>query len=186
LFADSKHLLFPGNPLHHLHAYREFTDSSLLVDVSRWPNSQDPEKRSLGERWRELLQRRIRWKMVCQRTQVYSEHAPERSSIFSDPGFVEQKLRERLDPELGGLPLRVDIPRHIYRPHTKGPIAGQNFLYDSAHDRVRPLSANALVYRLPVSQRTCRIYAESTEHAKAFATALDALISGGEDDLTNV
>jgi hypothetical protein len=186
LFADSKHLLFPGNPLDHLDQYLALTDSSLLVDVSRWAQSCDDERRSLGERWRELLHRKIRWKLVCQRTQIYSEQTPERSSIFTDPGIVERKVREYLGRELADLPMRVDIARHLYRPHAKGPTSGQNFLYDSAHGRVRPLNADALVDRLPVSQRICRIYAESVEHAKAIATALDALIDGGEDDLTNV
>jgi hypothetical protein len=51
---------------------------------------------------------------------------------------------------------------------------------------VRPLSANELIDRLPVSHRICRIYAESAEHAAALAAALDELLGGGDDDLTNM
>jgi len=100
---------------------------------------------------------------------------------------VEHRLRQNLPGPLSRLPLRVDIARTIFRPHTSGPTAGQNFLYDSARDSIRSLTTNQLFQHLPVSQRICRIYAESTEYAAELAAALDALIGGStEDDLTNL
>ena len=187
LFADSRSFLFPGNPAECLDEYLEFTESSLLVDVSRWHCSQQAEQRELGRRWRELLRREIPWRMVCQRTLVFAETDRERSSIFSDPAIVQGKLRDALAGEFGDVPIRVDIARHIHRPHTRGPAAGQNFLYDSARRRVRPLGTNELFQRLPVSYRICRVYAQSQEPAFALATALEDLLGlGGEDDLTNM
>jgi hypothetical protein len=125
--------------------------------------------------------------MVCQRSLVFGEADRERSSIFSDRELVEKKLRESLPAELREVPIRIDIARLIHRPHTRGPAEGQNFLYDSAHDRVRPLTANELYSRMPVSHRICRIYSRSTEFAQPLATALDTLIGGkAEDDLTNM
>src|SRR5439155_27264325 len=73
LFIASRELLFPGNPLDHLEEYGRFTEWSLLVDVARWSESDDPRKRALGPRWREFLARQVRWKMVCQRTLVYGQ-----------------------------------------------------------------------------------------------------------------
>ncbi len=88
---------------------------------------------------------------------------------------------------LRDLPLRVDIARHIERPHTRGPSGGQNYLYDSARDEVRPLSANELFSRLPTSQRICRVYARSDEHdGSSLARGLDTLIGGSVDDPTNM
>ncbi len=186
LFAESRDLLFPGHPLEHLDEYREFTEWSLLEDVGRWHRNSDPRIRDLGLRWQKLLRRQIKWQMVCQRTRVFSEGDSEQSSIFSDPGFVERKVRAQLGPELRDLPLRVDIARHIHRPHTRGPTSGQNFLYDSAHDRVRPLNAHELYGRLPTSHRICRIYSTTEEHTAEVVTALDSLIGGNLDDLTNM
>jgi HD superfamily phosphohydrolase len=186
VFADSREHIFPGNPLDHLPQYLAFTEWSLLADVSRWRASSNEAKRALGERWQRLLQREIPWKMVTQRTRVFAEGDAEQSSIFSDAGFVEQKIRDWLPASLKDLPLRVDIARHMQRPHTRGPTSGQNFLYDSARDRVRPLNANELFSRIPTSQRICRIYATSDEHAGELAMALDALIGGATDDLTNM
>ena len=187
VFVDSRDYLLAGNPLETLDQYQRLTESSLLVDVSRWETSSDAAQRGLGQRWQQLLRRQIKWKMICQRNLVFSEQDAEQSSIFSDEGIVEQKLRAALPSDLQSMPLRIDIARHIHRPHTRGPSSGQNYLYDSARDLIRPLNANELYDRLPVSHRICRIYSESTEHAAPVAGALDKLIGGqGHDDLTNM
>ncbi|QDU98131.1 HD domain-containing protein [Lignipirellula cremea] len=188
LFDEGKQYLFPGNPLDHLDEYLEFTEASLLVDVVRWRTAADPHQRALGERWTDLIRyRRVPWVMVCQRTLVFSEHDSETASIFSAPDYIEQKLREHLPPDARSAPLRVDIARHIHRPHTHGPAAGQNFLYDAGRGQVRELSASLLYRQLPVSHRICRVYANNGEHQAALAAALDRLIGGhSEDDVTNM
>lgn len=184
LFAASGDNLFPGDPREHLDQYLEFTESSLLVDVARWSRGTDPVRRELGERWRALLRRQVPWRMACQRNLVFAEGESEASSIFSDPTWVERKILERCP---SGIEIRVDIARHIHRPHTRGPAAGQNFLYDSAQQRVRPLTTNELFDRLPVSHRICRVYARDTEHAPQITAALDGLIHDhSPDDLTNM
>ncbi len=187
LFKESKGYLFDGNPAENLEAYQGFTESSVLVDVSRWHKSGDVVQRELGAKWRKLLDRQYTWHMVCERSMVFDEADREATNIFSDQNLVETKLRGALPGELRELPLRVDIARHIHRPHTTGPANGQNFLYDSARDIVRPLTTNELFSHAPVSHRICRVYAESVEHRKAIAAALDSLLGGSSaDDLTNM
>jgi hypothetical protein len=117
---------------------------------------------------------------------VFAKDDSEQASIFSDASLVEHKLRQLLPADLRDLPLRVDIARTIFRPHTAGPAGGQNFLFDSATSRVRPLSANELFRRLPISHRLCRVYAHTTDHAPQIAAALDALLGGAVDDITNM
>ncbi|MBC8355774.1 MAG: HD domain-containing protein [Planctomycetes bacterium] len=187
LFKESKRFLFKGNPIDDLEAYQGFTESSVLVDVSRWNKSDDVTQCELGKKWRKLLDRQYTWHMVCERSMVFAEADREMSNIFSDQELVAAKLRGALPDELGELPFRVDIARHIHRPHTKGPAGGQNFLYDSARDTVRPLTTSELFSHAPVSHRVCRVYAESLEHQRPLAAALDSLLGGSsEDDLTNM
>jgi HD superfamily phosphohydrolase len=186
LFADSKSLLLPGNPLEHLSAYRELTESSLLVDVARWGRSDDPQRRELGERWGRLLARDVAWKAIHQKQLIYSEGDAEESSIFSDRNLVEHKLRHALPADLRSIPLRVDIARGIHRPHTGGPAAGQNFLYDSSTGQVAPLTTHALYRRLPVSYRICRVYAQDEVHAPQIRAAMNGLFGGAADDVTNM
>ena len=119
VFPASREFLFPGNPLDHLDEYLEFTETSLLVDVSRWRRSSNPRQAELGQRWHELLSRRVPWRMACQRSLLFSAGDAESSSIFSDPLLVEAKLRRLLVAAWKDVPLKVDVARHIYRPHAQ-------------------------------------------------------------------
>jgi HD superfamily phosphohydrolase len=186
LFRESKPHLLPGNPLEHLDAYRELTESSLLVDVARWRRSDDPKLRDLGERWSRLLGRDVAWRMIHQKQLIYSEGESEESSIFSDHELVERKLRQALPADLRDIPLRVDIARGIHRPHTGGPAAGQNFLYDSSTGQVAPLTTHVLYRRLPVSYRICRVYAQDETDADQIRSAMNTLFGGVADDVTNM
>ncbi len=190
LFRDSSGLLFQGNPLDHLGAYRGFTEWSLLVDVGRWSASDDAHKRSLGERWDRLLQRQVEWIAVEDRNQTINEGEPERMSIFSDAGIVEQKIRSELPPEMRSLEMQVDLPRHIYRPDALAATAGQNFLYNPSTNRVYPLTDDQVFAQLPIAHRACRVYLRKDHtpaESRAVGAALDAILgSRGEDDLTNM
>ena len=187
LFRESKRYLFPVSPLADLPRYQRFTEWSLLIDVARWPESDDPVQRDLGLKWGELLSRRRRWQMAAERTVFYSPSYGERGSIFSHAKFFEQALRELLPRELKEIPLRVDLARHMHRPGTRGPAAGQNFLYDSAREQIRDLGDHELYRNLPMSYRLCRVYAETNEYDAVLAGALDTLVGPNEvDDRTNM
>ena len=187
LFAESGDLLFAGNPLEDLEAYRRFTEWSLLIDVARWPEAADEPRRQLGPRWRAFLERQVRWKMACERTLFFSPGAAESSSIFSQPEFVERALREQLPARLRDVPLRVDLARHVHRPGTQGPANGQNFLFDAARDEIRELTTSELFRQVPLASRICRVYALDRDHDGVLAAALDALVDPSvADDSTNM
>lgn len=189
VFPASREFLFPGNPLENLEEYLYFTETSVLVDVPRWRFSDDPRKAELGRQWHDIFNRRVPLRMACQRRILFSEGESEASSIFSDPTLVEAKLRKLLPELRNDTVLKIDIARHIYRPHTRGPAANQNFYYDDDRDTVRSLSDNQLFRHLPVSSRICRIYTRPEEVGldASIARAMDELIgSTGPDDLTNM
>ncbi len=187
LFLESRDLLFQGNPLDRLDDYLHFHEFSVLTDVARWKKSSDSRQAELGRKWELLIHRKLEWVAVCQRDLMFGRDSSEQASLFSDASFVEAKLRERLPAEIRDVPLRVDIARTIFRPHTQGPAQGQNFLYDAARDQVRPLTANQFFHRLPISHRICRVYARDSSCAGPIASALDDLLgSGVVDDLTNM
>jgi HD superfamily phosphohydrolase len=186
LFIASRERIFPGNPRERLDDYLYFTETSLLVDTQRWASAADPALRELGVQWRALIARQVPWVTVCTRSLVFERDDSEQASIFSDPELVEHKLRQMLPADLRTLPMRVDLARTIFRPHTAGPASGQNFLFDSAKNVVQPLSANTFIRRLPISHRLCRIYAHSNDHAPQIAAALDQLLGGSVDDVTNM
>jgi HD superfamily phosphohydrolase len=187
LFTESKPLLFPGNPLEHLDDYLHLTEWSLLVRVSSWNGSTDSRLRALGARWREFLDRKIRWKMAYERTIFFAPGEPEESSIFSNQALFEAAVRSRLPAEFRQLPLRFDPARHVHRPGAQVPAAGQNFLYDPVTDRIRSLDARELFRQIPLSYRICRIYSEDARYHAELAAAMDQLTGGDSaDDVTNM
>jgi len=187
LMAVSKKHLLPGDPREHLDKYRQFTEWSLLSKVDHWRQSDDPELKELGQRWRRFLDRQIDWRMVCERTIFFAPGQPEMASVFSDKEVFEAAIRKRLHPELRDLPLRIDTASHVHRPGAHMPAAGQNYLYDPVTQRIRSLEDRELFRRIPQSSRLCRIYALDHRHAQPLAAAMDQLTgTGGMDDLTNM
>jgi HD superfamily phosphohydrolase len=187
LFLESKPFLFPGNPLEHLDDYQHLTEWSLLNRVSAWHRSMEPALKQLGQHWQQMLRRNVRWKMAVERTIFFKPGDAEHTSVFSDERLFEAAVRARLPKDLQNLPLRFDPPRHVHRPGTQAPAAGQNFLYDPARDQIRSLDAGELFRQIPVSYRICRIYAEDGRHHAELATAMDQLLGDtGVDDVTNM
>lgn len=187
LFSESRQYLFPGNPSQDLDRYLELTEFSLLTDVRRWHRSHNPQLAHIGTRWLAWLNRQTRWQMVCQRNLSFSEGQSENSSVFSSPEILSQCVLQRLPVELKSVPFRVDVARHIHRPHTVGATAGMNFYFDSPSNRIRPLTTHGLYRKLPISHSIARIYATDVEHAALFASILDQISgSHSEDDLTNM
>lgn len=187
LFADSRDWLFPGCPLDHLPAYQAFTDWSLLVDVRRWADSDAPPRRALGQRWRALLAREVPWKMACERVLFVEAQSAQQASLLQNEALLELALRAELPAAIRHLPLRIDLPRHVHRPGTRGAAAGRNFVYDPEKDEVRPLDSQELFRRIPFSFRLCRIYVQEMQHAQSIARAVDSLLHAeGGDEATNM
>ena len=187
LFAQSKARLFPGDPREHLAEYRRFTEWSMLSEVSGWYRSDEPELQELGQQWQLFLGRQFRWKMACEDEIFFGEGESEAMSVFSDERIFEGKVRDLLPAELKDLPLRFDLPRHVHRPGSYAPAAGQNFLYDQAKEEIRNLNDRELFRKIPMSYRICRIYAEDDRHNGQLAAAMDQLLHGKTaDDSTNM
>ncbi len=185
LFKESADLLYPyGNPIDSLDEYLRFTDWSLITDVGSWDRSDDPKKRAAAPKWRALLDRRISWRMIAEKTVLVREGDKEEASIFADPEFFETALRKRLPDGLRELPLRFDIARHAIRPDAA---STRNFLYDPETCSVMKLTEDPGFKASPKAFRICRVYGLSADGRAEIIEAFNKLTSSaGPDDLTNV
>ena len=165
LFADSRAWLFPGNPLEHLDEYLHFTEWSLLIDVARWQQKRRSGTARSGPAVAGFLGSPRALENGLPADAGVRPGDAEQASIFSNVQFVEQAVRTVLPRILRELPLRIDLARHVHRPDTRGPAAGQNFLFDPVQGQPRPLTDDLLYRNLPLVQRICRIYAEDLVHA---------------------
>lgn len=187
LFAESKRYLFPGNPLEHLDEYQRLTEWSLLAEASSWAGSSNRLLSALGEQWNQLLTRRHRWKMACERTIYFAPGEAEVSSVFSSEKMFEAAVRANLPSSLADLPLRVDTARHVHRPGAHTPAGGQNYLLDDTTGAIRSLDDRELFRRIPLSYRICRVYTEDHHYQAEVCAAMDRLTAASTaDDVTNM
>jgi len=187
LFAESKNLLFPKNPLEHLDEYLHFTEWSLLIDVAKWDKSDDAKKRELYPAWHDFLRRRVPLHLAAETTVLFRAGDREQTSIFADENSLRHAIMLHLPESMRGIPFEVDIARHLHRPDSHRPTASQNFLYDPATHKIRRLEEEELYRHIPQSYRICRIYTQHSEQVVPLAKALDAIIhAGSEDDETNM
>jgi HD superfamily phosphohydrolase len=185
IFAATLERLFPWNPIDRLDKYRGLTEWSLLIDAGRWVDDPDPERRRLGSLWRDILERRIPWKMACERLIRFERGQSQLASIFSDAALLEQRIRKQLPASLAQLDFRADVAHHYHRP-AGGEPARQNFIFEQATGRVLPLDLHDRFARLPISFALCRLYARDHEHDAELTSAFETLLAGEGDDTTNM
>jgi HD superfamily phosphohydrolase len=186
LFAETMQHLFQGNPLEKLDDYRKLTESTFMVDVQRWADSNDPSLRELGDRWQKVIRREVHWKMACERTLNFHSGSAERTSIFSEPDLVLRRVRERLSRELKSLELKIDVAKHYHRPSSRLPASGQNFLLDPAVGTPQELSDDDLFRALPISFCVFRIYSQDHQYDQVLNSALNAVLGEASDAKTNM
>jgi len=187
LFAESRNLFFPKNPLEHLDEYLHFTEWSLLIDVARWNESDDPKKRELYPAWHDFLRRRVPLHLAAETTAIFRAGDREQTSIFADEELLRRSIISQLPESAKSIPFEVDIARHLHRSDSHRPTASQNFLYDPATHRIRRLEEEELYRHIPQSYRICRIYTQYPEQVAPLAKALDVLThAGSKDDETNM
>lgn len=186
IFAETMQHLFEGNPLENLDAYRRFDESTFLVDVRRWADSDDPAIALLGSQWNDILHRDVSWKMACERTINFHSAMSEQTTIFSEPDLMERRLRSQLPQGIQDTPLRIDVAKHYHRPSARLPVGGQNYLLDPANPEPVELNDDDLFRSLPVSFLIFRVYAQDHAHDNEIHKALNGVLGATTDTKTNM
>ncbi len=186
-FAETMKRLFPGNPIQYLREYRGLTETSFLVDVLRWADSDDEAVAALGRHWHAIVNRDEMWRMACERIMHFHTGQAESTTIFSAPELVEHRVREYLPSELKDIPLRIDVARHYHRPSGRKPSGKQNFWFDPAGSESHELDDDELFQNLPTSFIIFRIYSRDHDYDRQISDALQKVAGGsGGDTKTNM
>jgi hypothetical protein len=155
-------IVFPWDVRKELHPYLHLTEWSLLEEVGRWDTSEDAERRALGREWRQILDRRIRWRMVHEEV---LDDAEVPSWAGMRPESVAAEVRAALPPALRGLEFQVDLAFQDPRP--ENPLAmgdRQIYVHDGVTGRVSTEALAALFKYLPGKVAQCRIFARDHRH----------------------
>ncbi|MGH7320628.1 MAG: HD domain-containing protein, partial [Candidatus Rokuibacteriota bacterium] len=93
IFRPTMRIVFPWDLRRELHPYLHLTEWTLLEEVGRWHDAGDAERRALGREWRQILDRRLKWRMV-------HEEVLDDSMIklwaHMQPEYVARQVRETL------------------------------------------------------------------------------------------
>jgi uncharacterized protein len=176
IFRDTMRLVFPHDLNKNLKPYLGLTEWTLLEEVERWPDSDEAERRALGAEWRQILDRRLKWRMAHE--VVLDLFEPRRGHAFMKVEDLEDRVRAALPPDLRGVPFKIDMAQQDPRP--LNPIGGgdrQIYVYDSASRTVSAEPLKELLKHLPGKVAQCRIFAATHEHDAALARALELALS---------
>ena len=176
IFHDTMRLVFPYDLNKELRPYLSLTEWTLLEEVARWEHAADGERRALAAEWRQVLDRRLKWRMAHE--VVLDVFEPVRGRPFMTVEEVERGVREHLPRELRAFPFRIDMAQQDPRP--LNPIGMQDrqiYVYDSASRAVSAEPLKDLLKNLPGKVAQCRIFAATHEHDALLATALERALS---------
>ncbi len=186
IFRDTMRLAFPYDLRKDLHPYLHLTEWTLLEEVGRWHDADEPERRALGTEWRQILDRRLKWRMAHE--VVLDLFEPRRGQSFLDAETVERRVRTFLPAALRTFPFRIDMA--LQDPRPLNPLSmgdRQIYVFDGATRRVSKEPLTEILKYLPGKVAQCRIFAASHAHDADLAVALERAL--GEEPpaiVTNV
>jgi len=176
IFRDTMRLCFPHDLRKDLHPYLSMTEWTLLEEVGRWEHADDPERKALGQEWRQILERRLKWRMAHE--VVLDVFEPRRGQAFMKAEDVESRVRQCLPAALRDFPFRIDMAQQDPRPlNPMGMKDSQIYVYDPASRIVSAEPLKELLKYLPGKAAQCRIFAATHEHDQELAAALDRALS---------
>jgi hypothetical protein len=176
IFRDTMRIAFPFDLRKELHPYLHLTEWTLLEEVGRWHDAEDPEKRAFGAEWRHVLDRKLKWRMSGE--EILDQFEARKGQGFLDANEVERRVREFLPARLRNFAFKIDMALQDPRPLNPLKMGDrQIYVYDSATNRVSEEPLTEILKYLPGKVAQCRIFAMDHSHDAELATALKRALS---------
>jgi HD superfamily phosphohydrolase len=191
VFAETMAELVPESPARRLNRYLGMTEWFLLQKVQEWaaPGARGVTRRqrALGRGWRDILARRVKWKMAYDR--VLSLDEADQGKRFRNADELKREIRRHLPSRLRDLPFEVDLATQDTRP--LNPLAeGAKTVnvFNPATGEVSPSPLREFFQQIPPKVAHCRIFARNHRHDRALAEAAERALGGGgpEASTTNL
>lgn len=175
IFSETIRYIFPNNPVKDLEAYLGLTDWFLLEEVRRWAKSPAKPRRRLGEEWRRILNRDVKWKMAYD--VILPTRGGEKGRVFMDQEMVERRIREELPERMKEVPFRVDMANQDPRPLNPLSMGEfQIYIYNPSTETVSKEQLEEFFDFIPAKVVQCRVFSLNhdfdSEFSKAAETAL--------------
>jgi HD superfamily phosphohydrolase len=160
IFKETMEILCPFHPLEEIERYLSLTDWFVMEKVSEWKGSLSPQERQLGEKWAEVLSRKLRWSSVFEEKLTLREMEMGRP-IFLKPEEVKQRIKAFLPKRLKEIEFHVDMAHHDPRPLNPWHESeeGTLLIFDPGSKRISREPLRKLFQYIPAKVAICRVYA---------------------------
>ena len=160
IFKESMEILCPFHPLKESDHYLDLTDWFLMEKVMEWKRSLSAKERRLGEKWGEVLSRKLKWSSVFEERLTLKEMDVGRP-IFLMPEEVRKRMEAFLPKPLKKVQFYVDMAHHDPRPlnpwrETEGATL---LIYDPGTRKISREPLRRLFQYIPAKVAICRVYA---------------------------
>ncbi len=172
IFRETMEILCPFNPLKDLDRYLSLTDWYLMEKVLEWRKSLLPKERRLGEKWAEVLSRRLKWSSAFEEKLSMREMEYGRP-FFLTPQEVKKRMEAFLPRALKGIEFHIDMAHHDPRPlnpwheSTKGSL----LIFDSSSGKISREPLRRLFQYIPAKVAICRVYAQTHRYDRQLSRA---------------
>jgi len=162
IFKDTMEILCPFHPMEDLDQYLMLTDWFVMERVLEWRGSLSPRERQLGEKWTEVLSRKLKWSSVFEEKLTLREMDTGRP-IFLNPAELKQRIKDFLPKHLKGLEFHVDMAHHDPRPFNPWHESeeGTLLILDPGSRRISREPLRRLFQYIPAKVAICRVYAST-------------------------
>jgi len=181
IFRETMEILCPFHPLEEIDRYLSLTDWFVMEKVLEWQKSLSPKERRLGEKWSEVLSRKLKW------SSVFEEKLTLRDVEFGRPTFlapaeVERRMTAFLPKGLKRVEFHIDMAHHDPRPFNPWRESKDTTLliFDTGSKRISREPLWRLFQYIPAKVAICRVYASDHRHDRELGRAArQALASEG-------
>ncbi len=184
IFGKTIELLYGKiNPYEDLDTFFKMDDWSILSDVQKWQEeNNDEEKKALAGEWKQIIERKPKWKCLDQCVQDYSQLKVTQK--ISAPEELEREIRKQLQTK--DIEFKIDLSQED--PRRLDPLydiedPSKVKIYDPAKETLlRPSEVKDFFeWRLPEKSVIFRLYVpreQSREHDCRLINAFVAATSG--------
>ena len=172
IFKETMEILCPFHPLKEIDRYLQLTDWFVMERVSEWKGSSSPRERQLGEKWAEVLSRKLKWSSVFEEKLTLREMEMGRP-VFLKPEEVKERIKGFLPQRLRGIEFHVDMAHHDPRPLNPWHESerGTLLIFDPGSQRVSREPLRRLFQYIPAKVAICRVYASTHRYDQELGRA---------------
>jgi HD superfamily phosphohydrolase len=172
IFKETMEILCPFHPLEEIERYLPLTDWFLMEKVLEWKGSLSAKERRLGEKWADVLSRKLKW------SSAFEEKLALREMEFGRPTFLTpQEVKERMEAflpkRLKGIEFHIDMAHHDPRPlnpwhESEGTTL---LIYDPGSKRISREPLRRLFQYIPAKVAICRVYTSTHRYDRELSRA---------------